>query len=186
MLLHSVCTFLCVDAAGWTAIFTGLLVLVTYLLWTNAQKQLAEQRQTTIILNKPYFSIENPMLGPTKLDLSGFGISFVVRNRGKSAAWDIYLKVRCYIKGNIIEPVTNLKWALLGADEKYIVIVPLEEHQGRIENVNPPLVFVVTFSYKDLEKPDNEYSFVANYDYERKTWQLAPGAIINESKTKRT
>jgi hypothetical protein len=177
--------FLCIDSEWWLVIATlalvaatAWLVIVTRGLWTTAQEQLRDQHWTTVVLRKALFVIGAPMLGPSKPDFSDYMLFFTVTNKGETAAWDVKVTVDAYVGGKHVEPQTELRIGHLAHDEGYGVLVHLDSQRALIEDYYLSLYFIARFVYDDIEKKNNGYSYRADYDYDRKTWQLKPGASV--------
>lgn len=176
---------LCLDSAGWTAIFTlllvlvtGALVVVTWRLWTTAQQQLSEQRRTTIILYRPFLRIEDAKLVATS-DANGVdGIACKLVNGGKSAAWKVRMIGSVFVNRVLESPRADMQTAHLAADESYTVILPLKISREVLEGGHPQIEFEIKFIYNDLEREGNRFSFVGRYDYDKDSWAMHAGGFI--------
>lgn len=99
---------LCLDAIGWTAIFTlllvivtGALVVVTWKLWTSAQSQLEGQQRAMGILHKSFITITSVNIEVSEMGNFDKKSTMVItlKNVGDGAALNVHARGHSSIGG---------------------------------------------------------------------------------------
>lgn len=170
MLLQYTCTFLCIDAAGWTAIFTALLVVVTLGLWINASRQLSRQQRNFALANRPQLHIPEARLSFFQENPC---VIFTVENSGKTNAFN--LRITSQLIVNNIEfphPPPTFAAEFVAGDK--IAIAPgfRTNDFGSIINGSVPISLRIEFQYEDMDKKDCKFEYLCTYDKESPLFRI--------------
>jgi hypothetical protein len=168
-------TFLSLDANDWVALGTWALVVATILLWVVALRTLKDQRRITILLQRPYLRVSNPILTPLNNEKSF--LLFNIENTGHSTANDLKVALRYNL--NTVESDQDVKMLIghLQTEDSFGITIPIPVSYSDLLSKEIPFSFVAVFVYSDIEKESNSYTYAAEYNYKLSTFTISRRAF---------
>ena len=163
---HHTDSFFCFDAATWTAIFTGLLVVVTLGLWINASKQLSKQQRNFALANRPAIRIIDPRIGIHKETLETF-VSFGLRKEGTINAINFRAWAQVTCGSLIVKPPFESYSTEFLAKDMSLALIPLplkESDKDLVADGLIPTTLRIEIQYEGIDQKPQTFEYLCKYN----------------------
>src|SRR5579883_2041302 len=165
MILDCSCTFLCLDAAAWTAVGTIALALLTLFLWRAALRQLDEQRKQFTLLNKAIVYVQSIRTRPVP-ESEDMEIDVVLKNGGNlTANGRILVVAGSFDRDMLLSQVEHgAEPLVLYPQTDTVKAIPIDDEERTHLTEGNHYYILVRFEYEAIPGERLLYELIARWD----------------------